>query len=49
MPKKKLDLFKLASGIMAEPRAGPPEIMWREMWDIHAGGGFLDYVPDRLF
>jgi hypothetical protein len=27
MPKEKLDLLKPASGIMVEPRAGPPEIV----------------------
>jgi hypothetical protein len=49
MPEKKLDLLELASGIMAEPRAGPPEIMRREMWNVHARGSLLDNVPDRLF
>jgi hypothetical protein len=49
MPEEKLDLFKLASGIMAEPRAGSPEIMGREMWNVHAGSSVLDNVPDRLF
>ena len=29
MPEEKLDLFKLASGIMAEPRTGPSQIMRR--------------------
>lgn len=49
MPKEKLDLFKLASGIMAEPRTRPPEIMARKTWDVHARGSLLDNVPDRLF
>jgi hypothetical protein len=49
MPEKKLYLFELTSGIMAEPRAGPLEIMWREMWNVHGRSSLLDYVPDRLF
>jgi hypothetical protein len=49
MPEEKLDLLELASGIMAEPRAGPPEVMWREMRSIHARGSLLDNVPNRLF
>jgi len=49
MPEKKLDLLELASGIMAEPRAGPPEIMWGEMRNVHGRGRFLDNVPNRLF
>jgi hypothetical protein len=48
MPKKKLNLFKLGSGIMAESRTGPPEIMAREIWNVHARGSLLDNVPDRL-
>ena len=49
MPKEKLDLFKLASRIMAEPRTGPPEIMWRETWNVHVRGSLLHNVPNRLF
>jgi len=49
MPEEKLDLLKLASRIMAEPRIGPPEIMWRETWNVHARGSLFDNVPDRLF
>ena len=49
MPKEKLDLLKFASGIMAEPRAGPPEIMWREIRNVHGRGSLLDNVQDRLF
>ena len=49
MPEKKLDLLKLASGIMAESRTGPPEIMWREMRNVHGRGRLLDNVPNRLF
>ena len=49
MPEKKLDLLDLTSGIMAEPRAGPLEIMWREMRNVHGRGSILDNVPDRLF
>jgi hypothetical protein len=49
MPEEKLDLLKLASQIMAEPRTGPPEIMRRETWNVHARGSLLDNVPDRLF
>jgi hypothetical protein len=49
MPEKKLDLLEFASGIMAEPRAGPPEIMWREMRNVHARGSLLDNVPNGLF
>ncbi len=49
MSKEKLDLFKFASGIMTEPRTGPPEIMWREVWNVHGRGSLLDNVPNRLF
>jgi len=49
MPEEKLDLLKLASRIMAEPRTGPPEIMRRETWNVHARGSLLDNVPNRLF
>ena len=49
MPEEELDLLKLASRIMAEPRTGPSEIMWRETWNVHARGSLLDNVPDRLF
>jgi hypothetical protein len=49
MPEEKLDLLKLDSRVMAKPRTGPPEIMWRETWNVHARSSLLDYVPDRLF
>jgi hypothetical protein len=49
MPEKKLDLLQLASGIMAEPGAGPPQIMWREMRNVHGRGSLLDNMPNRLF
>ncbi len=49
MPEKKLDMLELAPRIMAETRAGPPEIMWRETWNVYARGSLLDNVPDRLF
>ena len=35
--------------IMTETRTAPPEIMWRERWNVHARGSLLDNVPDRLF
>jgi hypothetical protein len=49
IPKEKLDLLKLSSRIMTELCTGPPEIMWREAWNVHARGSLLDHVPDRLF
>jgi len=49
MPKEKLDLLELAPRIMAETRTRPPEIMWRETWNVRARGSLLDNVPDRLF
>ena len=49
MPEKKLDLLELAPRITAETRTGPPEIKWRETWNVHARGSILDNVPDRLF
>ena len=49
VPEEKLDLLKLASGIMAEPRAGPTKIMRREMRNIHGRGSLLDNVPNCLF
>ena len=49
MPKEKLDLLKLASRIVAEPRTGSSEIMRRETWNVHARGSLLDNVPHRLF
>ena len=49
MPEKKLDLLELAPRIMTETRTAPPEIMWRERWNVHARGSLLDNVPDRLF
>jgi hypothetical protein len=49
VPEEKLDLLKLASRIMAEPRTGPPEIMWSETRNVHARGSLLNNVPDRLF
>jgi uncharacterized protein with HEPN domain len=48
MPEKKLNLIELATRIMAEARARSPEIMWREMWNVHARGSLFDNVPDRL-
>jgi len=49
MPKKELDLLKLAAGIMAEPCAGSSKIMWREPWNVHTRGCLLNHVPDGLF
>jgi hypothetical protein len=49
VPEKKLDLLELASGIMAEPRARSPEIMWREVRNVHGRGSILDNLPNRLF
>ena len=49
MPEEKLDLLELASGIMAETRAGFPEVMWREMRKVDARGSLLDNMPNRLF
>jgi hypothetical protein len=49
MPEEKLDLLKLASRIMAEPRTGPPQIMRRETWNVHGRGSLLDNAPDCLF
>ena len=49
MPEEKLDLLMFASRIMAQPRTGPPEIMRRETWNVHARGSLLDNMPDRLF
>ena len=49
MPEEKLDLFKLASRIMAEPRTGPAQIMRRQTRNVHAGSSLLHNVPDRLF
>jgi hypothetical protein len=49
MPKKKLDLFKLSTGIVTESRTGSSKIMWRELSDLHAGSSFLDNMPNRLF
>ena len=49
MPEKKLDLLKLAAGIMTESSTGPSKIVWRKTWNIHARGSLLDNVPDRLF
>jgi hypothetical protein len=48
MPEKKLDRLELPSGLMAEARAGPSEIMWREMRNVHARSS-LNNVPNRLF
>jgi len=39
MPEEKLDLLKLASRIMAEPRTGPPEMP-------HAAFAQLCRMPD---
>jgi hypothetical protein len=47
MPEEKLDLLKLASRIMAEPRTGPPDIR-RKTWNVHARGSLVENVPDRL-
>jgi hypothetical protein len=49
VPKKELDLLKLAAGIMAESCTGTAEIVRRKTWNIHTCGGFLDNVPNRLF
>jgi hypothetical protein len=49
MPKKKLDLLEFASRIMTESRTGPPEIMGRETWNVHARRSLLDDVPHCLF
>jgi hypothetical protein len=49
VPEEKLDLLELASGIMAEPGTGPPEIMRREMRNVHGRGSLLDNVPYRFF
>jgi hypothetical protein len=49
IPKERFNLLKLASRIVAEPRTGPSEILWRETWNVHARGSLLHNVPDRLF
>jgi hypothetical protein len=49
MPKKELDLLKLATRIMAEPRTESSKIMWRKPWNVHTRGSLLDHVPDGLF
>jgi hypothetical protein len=49
MPEKELDLLKLSSRIMAEPRTGSSKIVWRKPWNVHARGSLLDHVPDCLF
>jgi hypothetical protein len=49
VPEKELDLLKLAAGIMAESCTGAAKIVRRKTRNIHACGGFLDNVPDRLF
>jgi len=45
---EKLDLLELAYGIIADTPTGPPEIMRRETWNVHARGSLLDNVPDHL-
>jgi hypothetical protein len=49
VPKKELDLLKLASVNMAESGTGAAEIVRRKTESIHACGGFRDNAPDRLF
>jgi hypothetical protein len=49
MPKKELDLLKLAARIMAALCAGSSKIMWREPWNVHTRGCLLENVADGLF
>src|SRR5262249_664414 len=48
MPQEELDLLQLASRSMAEPSTGPSQIVWRQLRDADALGGFSHNVPNRL-
>jgi len=47
--KQELDLIQLASGSMAQFRAGPTQIMRRELRDPDLPGVVLHHVPDQAF
>jgi hypothetical protein len=46
--QKELDLLKLATCIMAEPRTGAAEVVRGKMRKIHTCGCLLDNVPNRF-
>src|SRR5712691_8088636 len=48
MPQEELDLLQLASRSVAEQSTGPSQIVWRQLRNADALGGFLHYVPNRL-
>jgi hypothetical protein len=48
VPKKKLNLFKLASSLMAESGAGSTKIVWSDHTDSATFGRFADYRPNYL-
>jgi hypothetical protein len=49
VPKKEVNLLKLATGIMAKSRTRAAKVMRCKTRKIHTYGGLLDNVPDRLF
>jgi len=51
MPKQQLDLFKVSSSLSAELRAGPPQIVWRQLPQVCSLGyenGFFTDAPRRV-
>ena len=49
MPQQELNLFQLAAGSMAEPRARPAEVVRREFWHLQFLGVHFNHVPYHFF
>ena len=49
VPEKELDLFEFASRGLAEPRAGPAQIVRSQIRNISFLCGVLHDVPDRFY
>ena len=48
MPKKKLDLFKLASGFMTQTRTAAAQVVRRQMIDAGISSTTFHNVPDNV-
>ncbi len=48
MPKQKLNLFELASGLVAEPGTGPTKVMWSDSVEATICGRFANDGPDHF-
>jgi hypothetical protein len=48
MSEQELNLFKLASSLMAKPGTGSTEIMWSNYADAAGNGRLTNYGPNHL-